>query len=71
MHDHNKPRSTASATSNSDNENTQNPRQNLEEEIRRLKNKVGYSTCYTNTRTNFTSPTIKAVTTKDNSGMWQ
>ena len=31
--DHNQPRSAASATSNADNVNTQNPRQNLEEEI--------------------------------------
>ena len=38
--DHNQPRSAASATSNADEENTQNPRENLEEEIIRFKNEV-------------------------------
>ena len=38
--DQNKPRSAASATSNVDDENTQNLTQNLEEEIKRLKNEV-------------------------------
>ena len=38
--DQNKPRSAASATSNADDENAQNLRQNLEEEIKRLKNEV-------------------------------
>ena len=36
----NKPKSTASPTSNADNENMQNPRENLEEEIKRLTNEV-------------------------------
>ena len=40
LRDHNKPISAASATSSVDNENTQNTRQNLEEEIKRLKNEV-------------------------------
>ena len=39
-HDYNKPTSAASATSNADDDNTQNTRQNLEEEIKRLKNEV-------------------------------
>ena len=38
--DHNKPRSAASATSNANDGNTQNTRQNLEEEIKRLENEV-------------------------------
>ena len=42
-HHHNKPRSIASATSNTDNENTQNMRQNLEQEIKWLKNEVASS----------------------------
>ena len=75
--DHNKPRSTASVTSNADDENTQNSRQNLKEEIKRLKNEIVSLTkdhitpsqhVTPNTEANFTSSTIKAVTKKDNSG---
>ena len=40
MRDHSKPISAATATSNVDDENTQNTRQNLEELIKRLKNEV-------------------------------
>ena len=40
LRDHNKPISSASATSNVADENRQNTRQNLDEEIKRLKNEV-------------------------------
>ena len=40
LRDHSKPISAATATSNVDDENTQNTRQNLEELIKRLKNEV-------------------------------
>ena len=75
--DHNKRRSAASATSNTDEEVTQNPIEKLEEEIVRLKERSCFfketsrnttTTCYTSKEANFTSFTIRTVTTKDNPG---